>query len=50
MTLAEGGYVAIARHGGQAFQGEFQVKSGFDRDIEVLAQNGQAVSAGQSAQ
>jgi hypothetical protein len=43
MTLAEGGYVAIARHGGQVFQSDFQVKSGFDRDIEVLAHGGQPI-------
>jgi hypothetical protein len=37
MTLAEGEYVAIARNGGKVYTQEFSVKSGLDRDIEVLA-------------
>jgi hypothetical protein len=37
MTLAEGDYVAIARNAGQVFTQEFRVRSGLDRDIEVLA-------------
>jgi hypothetical protein len=36
MTLAEGDYVVIARNGGKVYTQEFKVKSGFDRDIEVL--------------
>ena len=36
MTLAEGEYVVIARNGGKVFTQEFTVKSGLDRDIEVL--------------
>jgi len=40
MTLAEGDYVAIARNEGRVFQSEFKVKSGLDRDIEVLARDG----------
>ncbi|MCA3565307.1 MAG: hypothetical protein IOC90_16895 [Methylocystis sp.] len=40
MTLAEGEYVAIARNEGRVFQNEFKVKSGLDRDIEVLARDG----------
>jgi hypothetical protein len=36
MTLAEGEYVVIARNGGKVFTQEFTVKSGIDRDIEVL--------------
>lgn len=40
MTLAEGEYVAIARNEGRVFQSEFKVKSGLDRDIEVLARDG----------
>lgn len=41
MTLAEGDYVAIARNEGRVFQSEFKIKSGTDRDIEVLARGGQ---------
>ncbi len=37
MTLAEGEYVVIARNGGKVYTLEFQVKSGLDRDVEVLA-------------
>jgi hypothetical protein len=36
MTLAEGEYIVIARNGGKVFTQEFQVKSGYDRDIEVI--------------
>ena len=36
MTLAEGDYVVIARNGGKVYTQEFNVKSGFDRDIEVV--------------
>lgn len=36
MTLAEGEYIVIARNAGKVYTQEFQVKSGFDRDIEVL--------------
>ena len=42
MTLAEGDYVAIARNDGRVFQSEFKIKSGFDRDVEVLSREGQA--------
>jgi hypothetical protein len=45
MTLAEGDYVAIARNEGRVFQSEFKIKSGFDRDIEVLARDGQVPEA-----
>jgi hypothetical protein len=45
MTLAEGDYVAIARNEGRVFQSEFKIKSGQDRDIEVLARNGQVPEA-----
>jgi hypothetical protein len=45
LTLAEGDYVAIARNEGQAFTGEFRVRSGVDRDIEVLARDGQRTGA-----
>lgn len=37
MTLAEGDYIVIARNGGRVFPQEFKVKSGVDRDVEVLA-------------
>lgn len=37
MILAEGEYVAIARHQGKVYQRPFKVDSGLDRDIEVLA-------------
>lgn len=37
MTLAEGDYIVIARNGGRVFTQEFNVKTGMDRDVEVLA-------------
>jgi hypothetical protein len=39
MTLAEGEYVAIARNDGQVYQSEFRIRSGQDRDVEVLSSN-----------
>jgi hypothetical protein len=39
MTLAEGDYIAIARNAGQVFQSEFKIRSGHDRDVEVLARD-----------
>lgn len=39
MTLAEGEYVAIARNAGQVYQSEFRIRSGQDRDVEVLARD-----------
>lgn len=39
-TLAEGEYVAIARHSNKTFQTTFKVESGLDRDVEVLAREG----------
>lgn len=36
MTLAEGEYVVIARNAGKVYTQEFVVKSGLDRDVEVL--------------
>ena len=36
--LAEGEYVAIARHDGKTYQTTFKVESALDRDVEVLAQ------------
>ena len=35
LVLAEGDYIAIARHGGKTYQSEFKVESGTDRDVEV---------------
>lgn len=37
LVLAEGGYVAIARHAGKPYTSEFKVVSGQDRDVEVIA-------------
>ena len=36
MILAEGSYILIARNGGKVFTQEFNVKSGYDQDIEIL--------------
>jgi hypothetical protein len=36
-TLAEGEYIAIARHDGKTYQTTFKVVSALDRDVEVLA-------------
>ena len=37
LILAEGDYILIARNNGRVFTSEFKVKSGFDQDIEILA-------------
>lgn len=37
LVLAEGEYVAIARRDGRTYQGTFTVRSGRDRDVEILA-------------
>lgn len=37
LVLAEGEYVAIARHEDKTYQATFKVQSGQDRDVEVLA-------------
>ena len=37
LVLAEGDYVAIARHGGKTYQSEFKVQSALDHDVEVIA-------------
>jgi hypothetical protein len=37
VVLAEGEYVAVARHDGRTYQNNFRVDSGRDREIEVLA-------------
>jgi hypothetical protein len=38
LVLAEGEYVVIARHESKTYQSTFQVQSGQDHDVEVLAQ------------
>jgi hypothetical protein len=38
LVLAEGEYVVIARHDSKTYQATFQVQSGLDRDVEVIAQ------------
>ena len=38
LVLAEGEYVVIARHDAKTYQSTFQVQSGMDRDVEVVAQ------------
>jgi hypothetical protein len=38
LVLAEGEYVVIARHEAKTYQSTFQVQSGLDRDVEVIAQ------------
>jgi hypothetical protein len=37
MILAEGAYTVVARHDGRVYTREFEVKSGFDQDVEVIA-------------
>jgi hypothetical protein len=38
LVLAEGEYVIIARHDAKIYQSTFQVQTGMDRDVEVVAQ------------
>jgi len=38
-TLAEGEYVAIARHANKTYQSTFKVESGVQRDVEVVARD-----------
>jgi hypothetical protein len=38
LVLAEGEYVVIARHEAKTYQTTFQVQSGLDHDVEVVAQ------------
>ena len=40
LVLAEGEYVVIARHDFKVYQSTFQVQTGMDRDVEVVAQEG----------
>ena len=37
LVLAEGEYVVVARHDTKTYQSTFPVKSGLDRDVEVIA-------------
>lgn len=37
LVLAQGEYVAIARHDGKTYQTQFKVQSTLDRDVEVIA-------------
>ncbi len=39
MVLAEGNYTAIAKHNEAVYSEDFRVRSGFDKDVEVLAPN-----------
>ena len=39
LTLAEGEYLILARNGGKLYSEDAIIKSGFDRDIEVLTTN-----------
>jgi len=38
LVLAEGEYVVIARHESKVYQSTFQVRTGVDRDVEVVAE------------
>ena len=38
LVLAEGSYIAIARHDRQTYQSEFKVQSAIDRDVEISTQ------------
>ena len=40
LVLAEGEYAVIARHDGKTYQSTFEVQTGMDRDVEVVAQEG----------
>jgi hypothetical protein len=47
MTLADGFYSVVARHGGKTYARDFKVDTGRDGDIEVLAKDGQNPSTAQ---
>lgn len=40
IVLAEGEYAVIARHDAKTYQSTFEVQSGVDRDVEIVAQEG----------
>ena len=42
LVLAEGDYVVIARHESKTYQAIFPVKSGLDRDVEIIAKESTA--------
>jgi hypothetical protein len=47
LVLAEGEYAVIARHDGKTYQSTFEVQTGMDRDVEVVAQEaGQGTGQG----
>ncbi|MEM7069477.1 MAG: hypothetical protein AAF478_11405, partial [Pseudomonadota bacterium] len=39
MVLAEGNYTAIAKHNEAVYSQDFQVRAGFNKDVEVLVPN-----------
>lgn len=39
MVLSEGNYTAIAKHNEAVYSEDFQVRSGFNKDVEVIAPN-----------
>ncbi len=39
MVLSEGSYTAIAKHDDKVYSQDFKVRSGFNKDVEVLAPN-----------
>ena len=39
MVLSEGSYTAIAKHNDKIYSEDFQVRSGFNKDVEVLTPN-----------
>jgi len=49
LVLAEGEYVAIARHDAKTYQSTFEVQSGVDRDVEILAQENGRQEIGKEA-
>ena len=39
MVLSEGNYTAIAKHDDKIYSEDFKVRSGFNKDVEVLTPN-----------
>ncbi len=39
LVLAEGDYIVIARHDAKTYQSTFPVKSGLDREVEIIAKD-----------
>lgn len=48
IVLADGEYVAVARHDGKTYQANFKVVAGRDREVEVLARPENAATTQQS--